>query len=75
MMATVANGERIAYLGVIRQAAFTVDGDTFLADLFVLPLARYDVVLGTQWLATLGPILWDFSAHTMMFQRRERQVC
>jgi hypothetical protein len=75
MTATVANGERIACLGIIRQAAFTVDGDTFLPDLFVLSLAGYDVVLGTQWLATLGPILWDFSAYTMMFQRRERQVC
>jgi hypothetical protein len=36
---------------------FTVDGDTFSADLFILPLAGHDVVLGTQWLATLGPLL------------------
>jgi hypothetical protein len=64
---TVANGERLSCLGVICRAAFSVDGDAFSADFFVLPLASYDVVLGTQWLATLGPILWDFSAHTMTF--------
>ena len=38
----------------------TISGDTFAADLFVMPLAGYDVVLGTQWLVSLGPILWDF---------------
>jgi len=27
-----------------------------------MPLAGYDVVLGAQWLATLGPKLWDFHA-------------
>ena len=51
MMAMVANGERVSCLGVIRRATFTVDSDDFLPDLFVIPLARYDVILGTQWLA------------------------
>jgi hypothetical protein len=38
MTATVANGERVTCLEVIRQAAFTVIGDAFFTDLFVLPL-------------------------------------
>jgi hypothetical protein len=74
LTATVANGERVSCLGVICQAAFTVDGDTLSTDLFILPLAEYDVVLGTRWLATLGPVLWDFSARTMTFQQRGREV-
>ena len=71
----MANGERVSCLGVIRQAALTISGDTFAADLFVMPLTGYDVVLGTQWLASLGPILWDFRARTMTFKRNARDVC
>ena len=29
--------------------------------MFYFPFGRCDLVLGTQWLHTLGPILWDFS--------------
>jgi len=74
MTATVANGERISCVGAIRRAAFSVDDELFNSDLFVLPFAGSDIVLGTQWLATLGPILWDFSAQKMSFWRRERQI-
>ena len=35
--------------------------------MFSLPLGRCDVVLGTQWLRTLGPILWDFAELWMQF--------
>lgn len=56
-MATVANGERVSCPGVLRQAPFVIGDDLFHADLFVMPLAGYDLVLGTQWLATLGPVL------------------
>jgi hypothetical protein len=69
LTATVANGERIRCLGVIRQAPISIDGEQFLVDLFVMPLAGYDLVLGTQWLVTLGQIVWDFTARTMSFTR------
>jgi hypothetical protein len=59
-MATVANGERVTCMGVLRQAEITIHGATFHADLFVKPLAGFDMVYGTRWLAMLGPILWDF---------------
>ena len=65
----------MACVGVIRQAAVTIHGDLFHADLFVMPLAGYDMVLGTQWLATLGPVLWDFGARTMTFQRQDQSIC
>ena len=40
-----------------------------------LPLPGYEVVLGTEWLATLSPILWDFEAFTMSFWHTNHPVC
>ena len=39
-----------------------------------MPLAGYDLVLGTQWLATLGPVLWDLGARQMSFQCHGRDM-
>ena len=75
LTATVANGERISCPGVLRQAPIVIDGEEFCVDLYVLPLAGYDLVLGTQWLVTLGRIEWDFTARTLSFTRQDRRVC
>ncbi|WVZ93488.1 hypothetical protein U9M48_039463 [Paspalum notatum var. saurae] len=74
MKVSVTNGERLPCLGVYRSASFTINAEPFTADLFVLPLAGYDIVFGTQWLASLGPILWDFSRLTIGFWRRDHHV-
>jgi hypothetical protein len=71
---TVANDERISCPGVLRQAPISIAGEEFRVDLY-MPLAGYDLVLGTQWMVTLGPIVWDFTARTMAFTRRDRAVC
>jgi hypothetical protein len=75
LTATVANGERISCPGVICQAPIFIDGMEFRVDLFVMPLAGCDLVLGTHWMATLGPIVWDFTDRTMAFQQEGRTVC
>ena len=72
---TVANGERVPCPGIYRAAPFTIDDEAFAADFYALPLAGYDTVLGTHWMASLGPILWDFSALTMSFWHRDHKVC
>jgi len=74
LTAVVANGERVSCPGVIRAAPVTIAGTIFNIDLFVMPLAGFDVVLGTQWLATLGPVVWDFAAPSMAFQLHGRPV-
>jgi hypothetical protein len=74
LTALVANGERVTCEGVIRDAPLLVDGEPFPADLFVMPLAGYDVVLGTRWLGVLGPIVWDLSRQRMTFQRQGRTI-
>jgi hypothetical protein len=71
----VANGDHVPCPGVYHGTSFSIYGEEFSGDFFALPLAGYDVVLGTQWLASLGPILWDFGALTMSFWRGDHQVC
>jgi hypothetical protein len=39
-----------------------------------MPLAGFDVVLGAQWLGTLGPVTWDFVQRTMSFEQQGRRV-
>jgi hypothetical protein len=63
----VVNGQEVASLGRSREVEVKLQGVVFRTDLFILPLAGCDAVLGIQWLRTLGPILWDFSALTMQF--------
>jgi hypothetical protein len=67
LTATIANGERVACPGVLRQAAISIEGMTFDIDLYVMPLARYDMVLGNQWMEPLGHIAWDVATHTFSF--------
>jgi predicted aspartyl protease len=69
LTATVANGEKIACSGVFWRTPICIANMTFNVDLFVVPLARYDMVLGMQWMDTLGRIEWDVPTRTMVFQR------
>ena len=43
-------------------------GYEFQAEVRTLPLGCSDLVLGVQWLSTLGPILWDFLNLRMEFK-------
>jgi hypothetical protein len=71
---TIANGDRVPASGVFRSANFIIGSEQFAVDFFVLPLGGYDMVLGTDWLATLGPILWDFGRHILSFWRHGHRV-
>jgi hypothetical protein len=71
----VADGERVTCEGVIRAAPLLIVGALFSVDLFVMPLAGYDVVLGTKWLGARGPIVWDFTCRRMSFQHEGHTVC
>ena len=63
----IAKGALVQTKGACHVVQLKIQGQTFLMDLNVLPLGGCDVVLGTQWLYTLGLIQWDFQHLTMEF--------
>ena len=63
----VADGNIIKTLGVFHGVPVIIQGYKFVIDFNVLHLGGCAVVLGTQWLCTLGEIVWDFKLLTIRF--------
>jgi hypothetical protein len=70
----VANGDRVASTGSCTNLKILIAGDAFTIDCYGLSLGSYDMVLGVQWLESLGPVLWDFKNRTLSFERNGRTV-
>ena len=65
---TVANGDKLRVQQCCPGLCWEAQGLQLSIDFFVLSLRGYDVVLGIQWLISLGPILWNFKDLIMQFQ-------
>lgn len=63
----VANGDHISSTGYYKEVTLTLQDVSITTDFFLIALEGCDIVLGAQWLRTLGPILWDFSQLSMKF--------
>ncbi|KAK1427793.1 hypothetical protein QVD17_16488 [Tagetes erecta] len=64
---TVADGNKLSCVQVCKDFQWIMQGSWFKADMLVIPLSNYDVVLGIQWLQTLNDIVWNFKSLTMKF--------
>ena len=53
----VANGDRMPSPGVYAAVDVSIHDERFTIDCFALDLGAFDLVLGVQWLQTLGPIV------------------
>ncbi|KAJ0578410.1 putative nucleotidyltransferase, Ribonuclease H [Helianthus annuus] len=63
----VANGTEIVCANYSPNFQWFMQGMWFTTDVLVIPLDSYDMVLGVQWLLTLGSIVWNFMDMTMQF--------
>jgi hypothetical protein len=68
----VANGEQLQSCGVCKATTMHIQGEKFMMDWYTLPLEGFDVILGVQWLKSLGLIVWDFAALSMVFLQHGR---
>ena len=63
----ISNGGTLPCKGKCRNVRISMVDYNLCSDMFSLPLVGCDVVLGAQWLRTLGPILWYFTKIWMQF--------
>ncbi|XP_022040582.1 uncharacterized protein LOC110943134 [Helianthus annuus] len=68
MKVGVANGIPLMCKKICRNFEWQMQGLWFKADVLVISLATYDMVLGVQWLLPLGDIVWNFRDLTMQFR-------
>lgn len=65
---TVADGTQIQCQGIVRNFCWKLNGQEFTADVLLISLGSCDMVLGIQWLSTLGTFKWDFQNLVMEFR-------
>jgi len=63
----VSNGEEIRCQQQCSNVTVLIQKHLFTIDFHILPLCGADVVLGVQWLKTLGPVLTDYTSLNMKF--------
>ena len=50
-------------------------GDAFFTvDLILLPIYGADIVLGVQWMRTLGPVLFEYDQLWVKFEHKGEKV-
>ncbi|GKB58284.1 reverse transcriptase [Tanacetum coccineum] len=74
LLVSVANGQDMTTTSMCQQLALTLGNMTYEIDVMVLPLAACEMVLGVQWLASLGDIRWNFQKLTMSFTYKKQHV-
>lgn len=71
----VADGTKLCSKAVCKGFTWEMQGIQFNTEVRVLAIGGCDMVLGIQWLSTLGPILWDFRNLKMEFQLQGNSIC
>lgn len=63
----VGNGQSMNVEGVVPNLSITLQGHELTVSVFLLPVAGADMILGSSWLATLGPHVADYAALALKF--------
>ena len=74
MRVLVANGDRVPCKGVARDVALAIGTEEFTISCYGISLGGFDLILGIEFLRTLGPILWDFKDLCIAFTQGTRHI-
>ncbi|XP_047308018.1 uncharacterized protein LOC124911559 [Impatiens glandulifera] len=64
----VADGSTLFCSSVCKNLKWSMEGKDYQADMKVLTMTGYDMVLGIEWLITLGTSAWNFEKLTFSFE-------
>ena len=70
----LGTGIAVRSAGVCHQVPFTLQQVNDVADFIMLELGKVDMVLGIQWLRTLGKCVMDWETHEMSFIFKGQRV-
>ncbi|PKA53356.1 RNA-directed DNA polymerase like [Apostasia shenzhenica] len=71
---TLATGTQSSANYIVRNFKWKMQEVEFQTNALVLDLGSYDMVLGVQWLSTLGAIHWDFQKMLMKFSYQGKMM-
>lgn len=69
-----ANGGKMLCSSICKNFSWKMQGIYFVTDVFLMDLDACDMVLGVQWLATLGDIVCNYKSMWMSFDWQEQRV-
>lgn len=70
----IGSGDFLTCMEICPQVPIKIQDTTILQDLYVLTMEGANVVLGVQWLETLGPVLTDYKKLTIQFDHQGTPV-
>ncbi|CAL9223350.1 unnamed protein product, partial [Arabidopsis halleri] len=71
---SVADGSKLKVHGLVEKFQWDFHGTPFTDDFLLIPLGGCDVVLGVQWLITLGGFTWNLKKLEMSFWWKNKKV-
>lgn len=71
---SVADGNKVQSHYVCKKSEWKMQGVPFSSDMLILPIGGCGMVLGIQWLVTLGDIMWNFRKLKMEFSVNGKKI-
>lgn len=70
----VGNGQYLECVSICEDVLVSIQDHTFTLDLYILPISGANIILGVQWLKTLGPVLTNYNTLSMQFFHQDQLV-
>lgn len=74
LVVEVADGNKLTTQDLCPGFTWKMQGQEFKAVLLVLPIGGCELVLGMQWLTTIGDVKWNFEELRMEFMQNGHKV-